>query len=306
MIPLTLITGFLGAGKTTFLRHLLDQRAAAPAHGTLAVIINEFADVGLDAVQLPAGDYHQWELSRGSIFCICLRTDFIALLARIVREINPDEIWVEATGVADVEEVFKMLSAPPVRAALYLRTNACIVDPHTILKVLHTLRAAQQQVARADVLILNKVDTADSVTLATVEQALRTHNTQAPILQATQARIALEALPTFQMPRLDLRPFGGHPPQPIAAVAITEAWVIPRAAFAQWWRAQQHGIWRVKGRLRTPDGDVWVDGTLAALDLRPCAALPALPAATTLAFVGPGLQRAVLTAALQRLCSGAG
>ena len=197
-----------------------------------------------------------------------------------------------------------MLSAPPVRATVYLRTNVCMVDPHTILKVLHTLRAAQQQVVRADVIVLNKIDTADEAMLATVERTVRTLNAHAPMLRATHAHVALDALPTFQLPRLDLRPFGGHPPQPIAAVTFAEAWTIPRDAFAQWWRAHQHGIWRVKGRLRTPDGDIWVDGTLATLDLRPCADLPTLPAATTLAFVGPGLQRTVLQAALQRLCSG--
>jgi G3E family GTPase len=302
MIPLTLITGFLGAGKTTFLRHLLAQRAATQ-HGTLAVIINEFAQIGLDAVQLPDGDYHKWELSRGSIFCICLRTDFIALLERIVREINPDEIWVEATGVADVEEVFKMLSVPTLRTAVYLRTNVCIVDPRTILKVLHTLRAAQQQVTRADVIIHNKIDTADEATLARVEQTLRTHNAHAPILRATQARVALDDLPTFQVPRLDPRHFGGHPPQPITAVAVAEAWTLSRAAFAQWWRAQQHGIWRVKGRLHTPEGDYWVDGTLDEFALRPCADLPTLPAATTLAFVGPKLQRDALMTALRHIAA---
>ena len=83
MIPLTLITGFLGAGKTTFLRHLLAYRVKAVpgapyAPRRLGVIVNEFAELGLDGVQLPEGDYRKWELNRGSIFCICMRTDFIA------------------------------------------------------------------------------------------------------------------------------------------------------------------------------------------------------------------------------------
>jgi G3E family GTPase len=301
MTPLTLVTGFLGAGKTSLLRHLLTWRATQARRPTLAVIINEFATLGLDAVQLPAGDHHVWELNRGSIFCVCLRTDFIALLERIIREICPDEIWVEATGVADVGEVFKMLSVPTLRTAVYLRTHVCVVDPGTIMKVVHTLRAAREQVRLADVIILNKIDTATPALLAAVTAQVRTLNAHAPLVHAVRSEVDVAGLPTFSVPRLDTRPFGGHPPQPIASISLAEPWQITAAAFQHWWQQQRATLWRVKGCLHTPTGSVWIDGTLAGLAMTPCEAPASLPAATSLAFVGPGLTAAVLRAELSAL-----
>ncbi len=301
MIPLTLITGFLGAGKTTVLAHLLQQRAATAGHGSLAVIINEFAELGLDAVQLPVGDHQVWELSRGSIFCICLRTDFIALLERIVREINPDEIWVEATGIADVSELFKMLGVPTLRAALYLRTNICLIDPQTILKILPTLRAAGEQVTMADALVLNKTDTADDATLEAIEARLRALNPHAPLLRCVRGKIDLARIPSFDLPRLDPRASGGHAPQPISSVSITEPWRIAPDAFAAWCHALGDKLWRAKGRLGTPAGPVWIDVTLGQMAMKACPAQLNLPAATALAFVGPGLRKDDVRDGLRRL-----
>lgn len=296
MIPLTLVTGFLGAGKTTFLKNMLVHRATQQEktgiHSTLAVVVNEFAEYGLDGVQLPHGDYDIWELNKGSIFCICLRTDFISLIAQIAKEINPDEIWVEATGIADVTEVFKMLSVPEIRDSVYLRTNVCIVDPGTILKILTTLRAAEEQVRHADVLILNKCDTADAATLKKVEEKLREIANDTPVIKAEQAHVDMESLPVFSLPRLNTEPFSGHPPQPVSSVLITENRVIDLDEFKN--KIQQCGdtLWRVKGRLHTPNGYVWVEGTLAHLSFLPCDDSMQLPAPTTFACVGPGLEKA--------------
>lgn len=320
MIPLTLISGFLGAGKTTFLTRLLELRsrqlslpspntagipnfpaAQGKLAGKLAVVVNEFAELGLDGARLPGGDYEKYELNRGSIFCICLRTDFIALLEKIVSEIRPDEIWVESTGVADVSEVFKMLSVPSLRAALFLRTHVCIVDPNTILKVLTTLRAAAEQVRLADALILNKVDTVSSDALHAVEAKLKQYNRRAPILRADHAAVDPAAIPSFSIPRFDARGTPGHAPQPVVSVSITEPWVIPFDAFERWWRAQGGDLWRVKGQLTSPDGARWMDGTIGRLESEALAAPAAVPSPTSLAFVGMGINDAHIRAALQEL-----
>ena len=302
MIPLTLITGFLGAGKTTVLNRMLRQRldAGEPLE-RLAVVVNEFAELGLDGVQLPAGPYRKWELNRGSIFCVCLRTDFIALLEEIVRDVNPDEIWVEATGIADVGEVFKMISVPTLRNTLFLRTNICLVDPTTILKILPTLRAARQQVVRADALVVNKVDLVDEVDLVDVEHRVRELNGTAPLFRCTHGQVDFTGIPSFTVPRLDTRAFGGHPPQPIASVSITEEWCVPYEAFERWWRARRELIWRIKGRLATPDGPVWVEGTLDGLQALPCPSERELAAPTAIALIGPGLKQEVVRAELRAL-----
>ncbi|MCX6921728.1 MAG: CobW family GTP-binding protein [Verrucomicrobia bacterium] len=295
------MAGFLGAGKTTLLTRMIEQRAAGSApRPRLAVVVNEFAGIGLDAVRLPEGDYDKWELSRGSIFCVCLRTDFIALLERIVREVKPDEIWVEATGIADVAEVHKMLSVPSLRAALHLRTVVCVVDPRTILKVLVTLRAARTQVECADLILLNKTDTADEKALTAIERELRAINSAAPILRCVQGRVNLACLP-HALPRHDEGATVGHPPQQVMSVSIAESWIIPQAALDAWCASRGERIWRAKGRVRTPEGFFWLEAVMGATTWTPSTSALPLPADTTLAFVGPDLNAEEVRASIAAL-----
>lgn len=287
MLPLTLISGFLGAGKTSFLSHLINTRDKGA--GKLAVIVNEFASLGLDGVQLPDGDYDKWELNKGSIFCICLRTDFIALLKKIVDEINPDEIWVEATGIADVSEIFKMISVPFLREKLYVKSNICLVDPNTIFKVLKTLRAASEQVRFADAVILNKTDTVSEEILSKTETEIKKLNTKAPIFRAVNAQIDQSIIPSFNMPRLDIANSHGHKPQPVSSISITEDWTISAEKFKNILEHYGDKVWRVKGRLKTPDGNVWVEGISGKLQFTTCPENISLPAPTSIAIIGKGI-----------------
>jgi G3E family GTPase len=308
MLPLTLITGFLGAGKTTFLSRLLQHRAAAENAGSyapkrLAVVVNEFAELGLDGIRLPAGDYDIWELNRGSIFCVCMRTDFIALLEKIVNDINPGEIWVEATGIADVSEIFKMINVPVLQGKLYLRTNVCLVDPGSILKILTTLRAAQEQVRLADMLIINKIDTADEGMLDEIETELRSRNNTSPIVRADHADCDRALIPSIDVPRFENPGGSGHQPQPVYSVSIVEQWIIPPDQFRDWYERQGNKVWRVKGRLMTPGGPAWVEGTLSSLTFTDCPETCTVPAATSLALIGPGLDKETVLRELEDFAS---
>jgi G3E family GTPase len=305
---MTLITGFLGSGKTTFLSRLLVHRASAETEGRyapkrLAVVVNEFAELGLDGVRLPAGDYDMWELNRGSIFCVCMRTDFIALLEKIVRDLDPEEIWVEATGIADVSEIFKMISVPVLRDKIYLRTNVCLVDPGSILKILTTLRAAQEQVRLADVLIINKIDTTDESKLETIEAELRTRNHHAPIIRADHADCDLSKIPSIEVPRFENPEGPGHQPQPVYSVSVTEPLILSFEKFKQWYEQQGSKIWRAKGRLMTPDGPVWVEGTLTSVLATACSESDRLSNATSLALIGPELEKQNVLQELKSLSS---
>jgi len=289
MLPLSLISGFLGAGKTSFLSHLINTRDKNS--GKLAVVVNEFASLGLDGVQLPAGDYEKWELNKGSIFCICLRTDFISLLEKIVNEINPDEIWVEATGIADVSEIFKMIGVPSLRDKLYVRTNVCLVDPNTIFKILTTLRAASEQVKLADAVILNKTDTVSEEVLLKTEGVIKNLNAKAPIFRAVNAKIDQSIIPGFNIPRFDIAKSEGHKPQPITSISITEDWIIPAEKFKPWCENYSDKFWRVKGRLKTPEGNIWVEGISGKINFLSCPENISLPAPTSIAIIGKGINK---------------
>ena len=289
MLPLTLISGFLGAGKTTFLSNLIKSRK--PTDGKLAVVVNEFASLGLDGARLPDGDYEKWELNKGSIFCICLRTDFIALLEKITNEIKPKEIWVEATGIADVSEIFKMMSVPSLHDKLFLKSNICLIDPNTIFKILKTLRAAAEQIKLADALIINKTDTVSSEIIANVETEIRKLNVAAPIFYAVNAEIDYKAIPSFEKPRYQLADSVGHPPQPITSISITEDIEISEKKFKAFCEKSGDKIWRVKGRIKTSDGFVWVEGVAGKINFLPCDENLSLPAPTSIAIIGKGIKK---------------
>ena len=289
MLPLTLISGFLGAGKTSFLSHLINSREKSS--GKLAVIVNEFASLGIDGVKLPDGDYEKWELNKGSIFCICLRTDFISLLEKIVNEIQPDEIWVEATGIADVSEIFKMISVPFLRDKLYVRSNICLVDPNTIFKILKTLRAASEQIKLADAVILNKTDTVSEEILSKTELEIKKLNAKAPIFRAVNAKIAPSIIPCFNVPRLDIANSAGHKPQPVTSISITEDWTIPLEKFKNFCEKYNDKFWRIKGRLKTPDGYLWVEGISGKTNFSTSPENISLPAPTSLAIIGKGISK---------------
>lgn len=108
MIPTIILTGFLGVGKTTLLNRLIDHYRSRRT----VLLLNEFGTIGIDGALLRQGNYTKVELNKGSLFCICVRTDFIMEVERIANEIRPDFLIVEATGLADTSEMEKMLALP--------------------------------------------------------------------------------------------------------------------------------------------------------------------------------------------------
>ena len=93
MIPTILLTGFLGSGKTTLLNRLIDHYKSKRT----VLLINEFGKVGIDGELLVEGNYEKIELNKGSLFCICVRTDFIFEVETIATQIKPELLIIEAT-----------------------------------------------------------------------------------------------------------------------------------------------------------------------------------------------------------------
>ena len=105
-IPTIILTGFLGAGKTTLLNRLIEHYNSERT----VLLINEFGQVSIDGELLAEGNYEKIELNKGSLFCICVRTDFIFEVERIAKELKPELLIIEATGLADTSEMEKMLA----------------------------------------------------------------------------------------------------------------------------------------------------------------------------------------------------
>lgn len=180
--PVTVLTGFLGAGKTTVLNHLLQQPALARA----AVLVNEFGEIGLDHLLVEKLDDSTVLLNAGCL-CCTVRGD----LARALRDMLPrarrDEISriiIETTGLADPVPILATLMSDPVAASAYrLDGIVTVIDAVNGAAHLDAHEEAVRQVAVADRLIVSKADLADTAPLRVRLAAL---NPGAPIANAAR------------------------------------------------------------------------------------------------------------------------
>lgn len=188
-IPVVVIGGFLGAGKTTLVNHLI---RSLPHR--LGVIVNEFGQAGVDGSLIEQLDQDVQELTAG---CLCCsgRDDLIRALVTIaMREQKPDAVLVELSGVADPTPVLATLLDRSVRAAFRVTTLVAVVDARYALQTLREHPEAARQLAYANLIVLNKTDTADPELLNHAEDVLRGVNPLAEMVRVEQAQIDAAAL----------------------------------------------------------------------------------------------------------------
>ena len=190
-IPVTVLTGFLGAGKTTLLNRILSEH-----HGQrIAVIENEFGEVGIDQALVINADEEIFEMNNGCI-CCTVRGDLIRILGQLLKRRDKfDRILVETTGMADpgpVAQTFFM--DEDMKAQFALDGLVTVVDAKHLLLHLDDSEEAQKQVAFADVILLNKCDLVTADELDTVEQRVRKINAVARLIRTTNADAPINAV----------------------------------------------------------------------------------------------------------------
>jgi G3E family GTPase len=262
-IPVTVLTGYLGAGKTTLLNRILTED-----HGQrYAVIVNEFGEIGIDNDLIVDADEEVFEMNNGCI-CCTVRGDLIRIIEGLMKRRNRfDAIIIETTGLADPAPVAQTFFVDDdVAARSRLDAIVTLVDAKHVLARLEDSHEAEEQIAFADVLLLNKTDLVNAQELEEVRQRIRGINNQARLYETVNAEVPLAEIlgqGAFDLDRiLEIEPdFLGEDDHEhddaITSVSVSGSGAVDPKVFLPWLQnlvaEQGQDILRLKGILAFPN-----------------------------------------------------
>jgi len=291
-IPFYIVTGFLGGGKTTFLKHFLHTFSGRYRIG---VIQNEFAPGQVDGAELrrEEEDFELLEINKGSVFCVCLLNDFTRSLKSFIEKYHPGILLLEASGLADPIAVAEVLQGPQLFPLLYLAYIWTIVDAENFEKTGTMTTRVERQVRVADTLLINRTDR-HPAPLDPIIAKLREWNPFAAIEAVTYARASLDDLEELQThepvavkKKEEHKRFDPLNKPGTGTVALKTTWPISRKNLEAFIKEMLPLSYRIKGTVKLDDGSfVSVQAVMGQVEYRDAGRLMQ---PTELIAIGPGI-----------------
>ena len=249
-LPVTLVTGFLGSGKTTFVRSLLEREDRT----RVAVVVNEFGELGIDGALLRGNGEPVVELANGCICCVN-RGDMAAALGELARRhARLDAIVVETSGLADPLGVADLIATTVFPADLVLSAVVTMIDAENFDRNLRHGETAYQQLVAADLFVIGKSDLAPPGVVPELRRRLRTLNVS-PTVVSDHGHIADDVL--AELPGTTRGPVRAWHRQHDSPAFTSVSWTSERplrlAAFVAWVDSLPATVCRVKAIVRHQD-----------------------------------------------------
>ena len=288
---LYVLTGFLGSGKTSLLLHLLDNASGQK----VGVIQNEFGKLGIDGILSRREGVEMTEISRGSIFCSCLKLSFVQALAEMGQK-DLDLVLVESSGLADPSNIEEILGAVRLLAGdCYRFAGAiCLIDAVNFPAQLSDVETVDRQLAHCHLAVVNKTDLVDRAALAQVLEAVRRVNPVCRVVTCQNGRIDLGVLQEDLTERRwadcedSLNTVDNKP----KTISLECAEPVSREALTAFLRQVLPDTYRIKGFFRLDEGWMQVDVVEQLIDLAPAQARE-LSQLVFLSKIGPKIIRTV-------------
>lgn len=193
-IPVNIITGFLGVGKTTAILELL---AGRPGGEPWAVLVNEFGKVPIDQAALRAVGEEGMQIAEVAGGCLCCTAglNMTTAMKRLLNDASPARVLLEPTGLGHPDRIREMLFEGDFRDTLRPAASLCLIDPRQLTnpRFRHIL-AYWEQLKSADVLVINKTDLADESTMQTCRTTLAEEYPDKPVFETEQGRLLADWL----------------------------------------------------------------------------------------------------------------
>ena len=295
-----LITGFLGAGKTTLIRHLLSSEFNAEAR--VAVIVNEVGEIGIDGSVIDRQDGQDVDVMELTSGCICctIKTDFFKAVQEIHKTINPSHLMVEATGIAQPGDMFDILCQEPVSEFSRLKSVITVVDAgfFEAREVLGTFY--DNQIKCADIIILNKTDQVDDSRREQIKTVLSDLNAESHILFAQHCEVdsdRLLELSNRQQERPQGDPFSHqHEQGGFSSFTFEDRRLMDKQKLDRFLEALPPNLFRCKGWVRLAEGSKLLNYTGGSYRYEPGDG----EEKTTLVFVGRNCDEKAIVEALKK------
>ncbi|MFQ5484708.1 MAG: CobW family GTP-binding protein [Desulfobacterales bacterium] len=284
-----LVSGFLGAGKTTFIKHLLTSELQGL--GKVALIVNEVGDIGIDGTILSGQNVDMIEIASGCI-CCTLKTDFTNAVEEIYHRVHPDFLVVEATGVAQPGDILDAVYETPAKRYSRLRHLVTVVDTD-FFKAREVLGPFyNNQISCADTILLNKTDLVSPDLLREIQDLVRKINPDARVFMTQLCAVDLHDLLTVslyegneQQPedRKLLHHQHDHPDEGgFQAFSFEGKHPFDKEKLKEFLQTLPPTLFRLKGWVRFADADALLSFTAGHYSLMPANEVKK----TALAFVG--------------------